>query len=477
MRRVAVASGVIILAGGLLFALLWPKNELPLTNEFNCDQPDLAVSGRNVYVCFVQDGPYGTAYNNVYFQRSSDNGRNWLTKPVRLDRRPGIAGTVHRPRIAVSGAFVYVVWRDLRDGQADIYLNYSADHGRTWQPVDIRLDRGDQAGRTPSFPPEIAATGSRVYVAWPDRRKGKADVFFNVSSDYGKTWLAVDRRLDGGLPGSADSSHVRLAAVDNKVYVVWEDDRNGKTDIYLNSSTTSGRVWRKAPVRLDCGDAAGRSEALNPQLAASQTACYVVWEDYRNTNADIYLNHTQNAGASWKAEDIRLDLGDPAGAHDSMNPQVAAAGNTVYVVWEDFRKELAPGPFIYLALSRNRATTWSPNETALDSMGYSVTQAYPQIRTAANQTFVVWRYGVRDKHGNTKAFIGMNFSKDKGQSWEAQEYLLNPLHGPYMWSVEAPRLACAPDYVHAVWAQDASWGPIYYNGGNITTLASGRAVR
>jgi hypothetical protein len=476
MKRIVIVLAAVAAAVVLLFAASWPKNEITLSAYAYVAQPDLAAAGRNVYVCWTQKLAYDSPNTHLYLSRSNDNGRSWLNTPIRIDRRSATKGVVERPRLAAYGSYAYAVWRDTRNGKSDIYLNYSSNNGMTWLNKDIRIDVGDAPGASHGYVAEIAVSGPYVYVAWHDMRNGKGDIYVNVSTDSGKTWSATPSRLDGDAPGAADSRYARVAAVKKKVYVVWQDDRNGKSDIYVNYSMNAAKDWLFAPVRLDRGTAAGAYDSFNPRVAASLSACYVVYEDYRKTNGDIYLNYSQNDGANWQARDIRLDRGDPVGKNDSLNPQVAAAGSAVYVVWEDYRNEFTQGPFIFLNQSGDQGNSWLASDMPLDTLGTSAAQAYPQIAAVGNRCCVIWRYGVADSYGWTRARIGLNYTKDKGATWRAEEHWLNPLNS-WASTIGGPILGCAGDYVHATWTGGYSYSPVYYNGGNIMQILDGARQR
>ena len=55
---------------------------------------------------------------------------------------------------------------------------------------------------------------------------------------------------------------------------------------------------------------------------------YVVWEDDRNGAADLFLNYSNNGGASWQANDIRIDTGNAAGRTTADSPEVCCDGLT-----------------------------------------------------------------------------------------------------------------------------------------------------
>ena len=140
-----------------------------------------AASGNNRFVVWYD---YTPGNYDIFFRRSTDNGANWQPT-VNLSTNPGPS---YVPQIAVSGANVYVVWsQQTTDGSlADIYVRKSTDNGATWKSiVNISNNAGD------STSPQIAVSGSNVYVTWYDQTPGKADIFLRRSADNGSTWKAV----------------------------------------------------------------------------------------------------------------------------------------------------------------------------------------------------------------------------------------------------------------------------------------------
>ncbi len=72
----------------------------------------------------------------------------------------------------------------------------------------------------------------------------------------------------------------------------------------------------------------------------------VAWADTRNGRADIYANHSNDAGVSFQPIDLRLDVGGPSpsapsapGAAASQQPFVVGpgAGTRGVVIWLDHR--------------------------------------------------------------------------------------------------------------------------------------------
>jgi len=89
---------------------------------------------------------------------------------------------------------------------------------------------------TNQWHPSLAADHRALFVAWQDDRFGNDDILFTTSFDGGATFAPAERVDDTGA-GPSEQSRPSLALAPRGkrrlCYVVWEDDRNGTSDIYL----------------------------------------------------------------------------------------------------------------------------------------------------------------------------------------------------------------------------------------------------
>ncbi|MEM7203052.1 MAG: sialidase family protein [Planctomycetota bacterium] len=415
-------------------------------------QPALAVAGDAVFAAWA-DRRNGISYD-VYFNRSLDGGATWLPSDVRLDTDPPSAGSSRAVELAVQGTSVYAVWQDSRNGRTDVYFNRSLDQGTTWLPNDVRLD-GDEAGIADSLVPRLATADSAVYVVWQDARNGFTDVYFNRSLDRGSTWLTRELRIDTDAPGAAASGALQLNAVGPQVFVVWSDLRNRGEDVYFNRSLDRGATWLAADVRLDT-DPPGAAASRNPQLAIApaRNALYVAWQDHRRGAGGIRFNRSLDGGATWLGSDVRLDR-DPAA---SRAPRLASAGDAVYAVWHDRRNGADD---IYTNRSLDQGTTWLAADVRLDTdpPGTTTSDA-PVVAASGPGVFVAWRE--RRAGGDDIHFV---HSPDQGTNWLATAIQLDA-DGPGSANSSNPRLAADGSAVSVLW-QDSRNGTfaddIYFN--------------
>ena len=368
----------------------------------------ISVNGSYVYVVWRD---WRNGLGDIYFNSSSDGGATWQASDVRLDTgdSPGSHISGH-PELSSNGANVYVTWNDDRNDGPDIYFNYSTDGGITWQ-VPFSIDTKATPGATASEWPQICSSGSNVYVSWQEARINGYTakfIFFNYSKDGGATWQNSDIQLDtGGLPEEHWSTGVDICCNGNTVYAVWEDGRNGESDIYYNYSTDGGITWETSSIRIDTGDLPGARDSHGPHFSNSGSIVYVVWMDERDNQytSDIYFSGSKDGGLNWQ-QPVRLDTGDTPGANDSYDPQICCSGNNVYVAWFDERN----GEYdIFFNCSTDAGITWNTPDVRLDTgdIPGANESTNPQISSSENTVYVVWS---DRRNGETDIYFNSNIS-------------------------------------------------------------------
>lgn len=331
--------------------------------------PDMCVTPNGtVYVVWADDR-LGTT--DVWMNRKlpgGERGDGWLPNAIRVNQFT--ESNVWNPKVACNDQNVFVVWEDDRDGEIEshqIYFNVSSTQGDSWfHGIDFLVEE-DAEGRSNSFAPVIAVDGASVYVAWSDNTFGAFDILFRRSSNSGQEWIDAPIRIDRDQPaGSAFSAGVQIATAfnGNNVYLVWEDSRGGaSTDIYFSRSLDAGLSFSATDIRLDVGDEPGRSGSYAPRIAADGDNIYVVWHDDRNGRFnDVYMAYSSDAGTNWSF-DSRADQADPAGQHQSLYPTLCVVGNMAHVGWEDNRHN----GFFRAYYNRARAGGWLGVETRIDA--------------------------------------------------------------------------------------------------------------
>ncbi len=220
----------------------------------------------------------------------------------------------------------------VRDSEGNIWLAYHAGPAGQRDIYIIRLILGypnfsgsvqlTSNGSDQSHPAIGVGTDDRLYVVWQDNRRGNWDIYFRTSVD-GMTWSAETRITD-----SDDNQTHPAIAVDgqspNHVHVAWQDDTAGNQDIYIASSSDAFSTKTTSQVSANVFD------QTNPKIATgvSNTVC-AVWTDNRNGTADVY-GAASDTGP-W------TNVAIAAGAGNQSSPAIAAeaSGTTLHLVWAD----------------------------------------------------------------------------------------------------------------------------------------------
>ncbi|HKR04005.1 MAG TPA: sialidase family protein [Bacteroidia bacterium] len=312
----------------------------------------------------------------IYYKRSPDEGVSWGADT----RLTNSAGTSWFASLAVSGAEVHVISMDDRDGNFEIYYKRSVDGGLSWGP-DTRLTNDTSHTQFPS----ISVAGSVVNVIWQDSRDGNTEIYYKRSPDGGISW-GPDTRLTNDTAGSIFAS---VSAVGSIVNVTWEEYRDGNPEIYYKRSADGGLSWG-ADTRLTNNPLISFSSSV----WASGSEVHVVWYDNRDGNSEIYYKRSPDGGISW-GTDARLT--NSAGG--SFHPSVTASGSNVHVTWWDERDGDTE---VYYKISTDAGISWGTDTRLTFANDGS---EHPSVSVSGQVVHILWQ-DVRD--GNYEIYYKRN---------------------------------------------------------------------
>ena len=184
-----------------------------------------------MHVVWLDDTDHGGLGDNydVFFSTSIDNG-NSFSKATNLSR---IGGVGVSPKIATSGSYVYVTWFAGAFPDYEVFLTRSTDNGATFaHPVNLSSNVGLSSN------PQIAVSGTNVYVVWQDKTTGNEeiagrwDAFLRTSADNGATF-----GNGVNLSNNGSSNGPQIAVSDSDVYVTWLDSAPGNEGIFFRAGT------------------------------------------------------------------------------------------------------------------------------------------------------------------------------------------------------------------------------------------------
>jgi hypothetical protein len=399
------------------------------------NQPAIAVSGSVVHVVWADNSRDVNSPSEIYYKRSTDGGVSWEadTQLTTSDSYSSFLSSV-----SVSGSIVHVVWQDDRDLNQEIYYKRSPDGGVSWE-ADTRLTSDPSSQAYPS----VAVSGSVVHVVWQDDRDGSFKLFYKRSTDGGVSWGA-DTRLTNNSRGSSSPS---VSVSGQAVHIVWVDQRNVDFEIFYKRSTDGGTSW-EADTRLTIS----AGESSNASVAVSDSVVHVVWQDNRDGNYEIY--HKRAFGGNPPPVQIGPDVrltNDPSASKTSDNNAwcIAASGDTVHVVWYDFRDANFE---IYYKRSTDGGTSWGADTWLTTN---SAESSSPSVTASGSVVHVVWQ----DRRDGSGGEIYYKRSTDGGVIWEADTRLTNNSRFKGF-----PSMAVSDSVVYVVWRdlRDTGGGEIYY---------------
>lgn len=287
-----------------------------------------------------------TGNTDVYFSRSTDRGRSWLS-PVRVDDAT-VAGFQGGAKLHLGSAgTLYAVWSDDRRrgfAKEDIFFSKSVTLGSTWS-ANVRVNDADM-GR--NFEPAVVQlpTGD-ICVAWSDGRSGTQKIRFSRSINDGASWLGS---VAVNPFGSGSEGNPNMVADGQGVlYLVF--DGAVDTAIFFTKSTDRGVTW--SPVaRVNDASPGFR---FNSSLALDASGgLHVSFTDTRDGPDRIFYAHSLDGGNTWGAN-LPLHALVPGSARQST---IANDGRNLYVAWQDDRRgNLAKQ--IFFTRSTDGGTTWT----------------------------------------------------------------------------------------------------------------------
>jgi len=281
------------------------------------------------------------------------------------------------PALALSATgTVYVVWQDNRNGNWDLYASICAD-GATFKEVRVTNSSRNEIN------PAIAVdrqSPARVYVAWQDDRNGNQDIY--VASSTTAFATATIARVTSNTADQLDPA----VAVDasNVAYLFWTDLRNGSADLYAAASNSSGNAggWVNVPV------VTGAAEQTQPAVAANAAALHLLWVDTSRGNKDIYYAVLNGLPTS-PVPGINI-IDDTSGADQTAPAIVCGADQKVFACWTDARHASNTDTDTDLYVAELRSGKAGTNIFVGDD-GTNVNQSDPALGVDRyGQPYVVW---------------------------------------------------------------------------------------
>lgn len=297
----------------------------------NGDQVDPALCSDGAGGAYVAWTDFrGGLTSDVYAQRLDATGAALLASDgISLS---SAALDQDSPKLAADGAGgAFAVWNDFRNGaNSDLYMAHLTGAGALplgANGVVLSSGTGDQIS------PVVAADAAGgAFVAWSDTRWGNSDIFAQRISSAGvRLWHPNG---DSICVASNDQAFPAIAHDGaNGLFVVWEDARSNNDNVYAHHVDSTGYpIWQNNGVPV-CAAAGAQ---LEPQVVRDTTGGIIVcWQDARGANVDIYAQRLDlDAQAVWAHDGLPLCN---FAAHQIYPTMVPDGTGGAIVVWEDTR--------------------------------------------------------------------------------------------------------------------------------------------
>lgn len=333
-----------------------------------------------------------------------------------------------KPRIAMKhSAIIRLSERDFGVLQYHYRITASDEAGNAatsddlfTSPLNVRID-DSSIGR--QYLPKLAASGERVYIAWTDERSGDSQIYLASSTDGGKTFSVK--------PSPHKGKSAEVAAEGESLYLAWQGSEvEGGAVVYFSRSTDGGTTFEDAR-KVDGGSSAPQ---INPAVAVAGGRVFIVWQDLRDNEEDIYIATSVDGGVTLSPGVRVHSQNDGLQTH----PTVASDGSKVYVVWQSLE---SGRNHIYMSRSEDGLNWVDP--VRIDD-GSSGGGEHPILKSASGSVYVAW-------HDNRSSFFDVFSapSTSGGVSWGANKRV-NEAAGAHGGAY--PAMAIDPQgYIYLAW--------------------------
>jgi len=267
------------------------------------------------------------------------------------------------PAVAkLSNGDIVVVWQDGRNGKYDIYAQlYNSSGNKMGNNFRVNDDSGSSYQHDPAISADVSGN---FMVVWRDERNGNPDIYAQRYNSSGNK-MGNNFRVNDDSGSSYQSDPAISVDVSGNFVVVWRDERNGNYDIYAQRYNSSGN---KMGNNFRVNDDSGISYQSDPAISVDASGNFVVvWEDERNGNTDVYAQLFNSNGQRIRSN---YRVNNDTGERIQEYPDVSLVNRHIYYTWQDNR---VPGQGwdifarVDLFNAAPAAPHWIPRKTALFS--------------------------------------------------------------------------------------------------------------
>jgi hypothetical protein len=294
---------------------------------------------------------------------------------------------------------VVAAWRDFRTGVSPalrrVGYSFSSDGGHTWS-VSQLTPQIIPGALLSSDPVVVVDTAGNFYIYTISLNdvNGNGEAWLFKSTDEGETFNEVHE-----MATSAFFEDKEWGAVDlnpsspfvNTMYCSWTRFA-ANTDILLIKSTDEGVTWNSPVAVSDDIGVQGSFPAVS-----SDGELYIVWRYYSN-GGQIRFDKSTDGGFTFGTDKIVSNAPDSWFPHMAVDLSGGPFHNNIYVVWDDLRNG---DDDVFLSISSNGGDTWTPAQRINnDPINNGKDQYWPTIAISELGEIVILFYDTRNTSNN-----------------------------------------------------------------------------
>lgn len=330
---------------------------------FNSTNPSIALdSNDNIHIVWSDDRDMN---REIYYRKLSSKGETMISA-LRLTW--STADSDSPSIISDSDDNLHIIWEDNRTGNYEIYYKKVDNNGNTlindarlsfslgnsvhpsvdidredfiwivWQNDDgnynsVYCAKVNKNGELLIGPKQITPEGvncfyPRICLDSENNAHAVYHSFSNWNNIYYSKINANGEILishKGIVTEESDQAFPAIGSdVEDDIYIAWEDNRNGHSEIFLLSLNENGEPISDEKI------IASNISSRAPFISIHNHTIYTAWEDNRDGNFEIYLTAELNDTTLLEERRVSFTLGD------SLSPKLAvdSSGN-VHMVWMD----------------------------------------------------------------------------------------------------------------------------------------------
>jgi len=240
--------------------------------------------------------------NSIYASRSFDGGKTF-SEPFEVT--PQTRASIYPTLVTDEKGNAYVFTEVVNENIHEMVFRKATEKG--WEePVSI-----GKVGIVSIYIRPLKV-GNRLMVFWFNSYDGVPVTEMAYSDDGGKTWqrqvFETTRYFDltgmQVVAGDDQNVYLALSAVNKSKS---EDDPKKLKDQLLFFYSNDGGKSFSGPVQIRHDAFGSYTRAQFPNIVAKGKTVVVVWNDYRNIRANLYMNYSTDGGVTWQAKDIPLE--------------------------------------------------------------------------------------------------------------------------------------------------------------------------